>query len=474
MEETKTAAETGTLQVSEKPEKQNKKRLPWGAFLGIWAGAMLLLGLGLCVFLYRYLAIYEVTRPEATVEELLKNNDADVLIGLAKTDLRLDVTEYENEIELYEDYLKTVDLSKEMSYRSDNKRSTEENPSFVVQCGAGIVFDVTLKVKGESPGFGRNYWEVESIHVSSVTDALPSANVVVDILPGEKAYLNGKEITEAYLADEEVKIPDLSDIESRGAEIPVFEEYRIGPLYRDLKVTDAEGKVLSYTEKDGKYYYQASTGKYRVVIHAPEDLKVCVNGAELTRDDAAGGAKNLVEGLDEFAAGKTYPVLTYELNGLYLPPEVTVANGEKGSILATTGDSFYVFADDGNDEELSMAAKGYFEAYMHYSAYAFQSGNYYALLGKILPGTELYRYVANSRDAMIWASATKTEYKDLRYENIHRISDDCFVCTISYDAEMQASSWYKRYNYELKNAYRVVFVKRGDIWLAAKMDVLGE
>ena len=75
---------------------------------------------------------------------------------------------------------------------------------------------------------------------------------------------------------------------------------------------------------------------------------------------------------------------------------------------------------------------------------------------------------------MIWASATKTEYKDLRYENIHRISDDCFVCTISYDAEMQASSWYKRYNYELKNAYRVVFVKRGDIWLAAKMDVLGE
>ena len=43
MEETKTAAETGTLQVSEKPEKQNKKRLPWGAFLGIWAGAMLLL-----------------------------------------------------------------------------------------------------------------------------------------------------------------------------------------------------------------------------------------------------------------------------------------------------------------------------------------------------------------------------------------------------------------------------------------------
>ena len=474
MEETVKAVETGAQELTGKPEKENKKRLPWGAFLGIWAGAMLLLGLGLCVFLYRYLAIYEVTRPEATVEELLKNNDAETLISLAKTDLRLDVTEFENEIELYEDYLKTVDLSKEMSYRSDNKRSTEENPSFVVQCGAGIVFDVTLKVKGESPGFGRNYWEVESLHVSSVTDALPSADVVVDILHGEKAYLNGKEITEAYLTDSAVQIPDLSEIESRSASVPAFEEYRIGPLYRDLKVTDEEGNALSYTEKGGKYYYQASTGKYRVVIHAPEDLKVCVNGAELTKADATGSAKDLTEGLDEYTGGKTYPVLTYELSGLYLPPEVTVADGQKGSILATTGDSFYVFADDGGNEELETAAKGYFEAYMRYSAYAFQSGNYYALLGKILPGTELYRYVANSRDAMIWASATKTEYKDLRYENLHRISDDCFVCTISYDAEMQASSWYKRYNYELKNAYRVVFVKRGDVWLAATMDVLGE
>ena len=211
-----------------------------------------------------------------------------------------------------------------------------------------------------------------------------------------------------------------------------------------------------------------------MVIHAPEDVKVCVNGAELTKEDATGAAKDLTEGLEEYTGGKTYPVLTYELKGLYLPPEVTVAEGQKGSILATTGDSFYVFADDGNDEERKAAAEGYFEAYMNYSAYSFQSGNYYALLGKILPGTELYNYVANSRAAMIWASATKTEYKDLRYENIHRISDDCFVCTISYDAEMQASSWYKRYNYELKNAYRVVFVKRGDVWLAAKMDVLGE
>ena len=111
---------------------------------------------------------------------------------------------------------------------------------------------------------------------------------------------------------------------------------------------------------------------------------------------------------------------------------------------------------------------------MRYSAYAFQSGNYYALLSHILPGTELYRYVANSRDAMIWASATKTEYKDLRYENIHQISEDCFVCTISYDAEMSASSWYKKYNYELKNAYEVIFVRKDGVWLAAAMNVLGE
>ena len=454
--------------------KQNKKKLPWGAFLGIWAGALLLLGAGLCVFLYRYLAIYEVTRPEACVEELLKNNDVKTLTALAKEDLRLDVTEFENPDVLYEEYLKNVDLTREMSYRADNKRSTDEHPSFVVQCGAGIVFDISLKIKGESPGFHRNYWEVDSIYVASVTDTLPSTQAVVDVLPGEKIFLNGKEISDAYLKESVVEIEDLTDIEKRAEAVPVFEEYVIGPLYRDIKVTDEEGNVLSYTEDGGKYRYQASTGKYRVVIHAPADMEVEINGAKLEAADASVNGKNLAEGLDDYTNGAGYPILTYEFDNLYLPPEVRLADGQKGSIIATTGDSFYVFADDGNDEEKSEAAKGYFESYMRYAAYAFQSGNYYALLSRILPGTELYRYVANSRDAMIWASATKTEYKDLRYENIHQISEDCFVCTISYDAEMSASSWYKKYNYELKNAYEVIFVRKDGVWLAAAMNVLGE
>ena len=90
----------------------------------------------------------------------------------------------------------------------------------------------------------------------------------------------------------------------------------------------------------------------------------------------------------------------------------------------------------------------------------------------ILPGTDLYNYVGSSRAAMIWASATKTEYKNLTYGNFHSIGDKCFVCTVSYDADMTANSWYERYSYELKNSYELVFVKKNDVWYAAKMSVL--
>ena len=73
---------------------------------------------------------------------------------------------------------------------------------------------------------------------------------------------------------------------------------------------------------------------------------------------------------------------------------------------------------------------------------------------------------------MYWASGTQTEYNDLRYENFHKVSDYCIICTVIYSADMTATNWYEQYSYKLENAYELAFVSTNAKWLAAGMNVI--
>ena len=121
---------------------------------------------------------------------------------------------------------------------------------------------------------------------------------------------------------------------------------------------------------------------------------------------------------------------------------------------------------------LRPSAEIFFNAYMDYSAHAYDATRFYNLLNCILPGTYLYEYVSTSEQAMVWASGTSTEYKDLRYENFHKVSDYCCTCTVIYSADMTATSWYEQYSYSLENAYELAFVSENGRWYCAAMNVI--
>jgi len=281
-----------------------------------------------------------------------------------------------------------------------------------------------------------------------------------------------------YVSMEEVPVEDESNsvVERSMENPPVFHRITIGPLYTDVIVENTEGKVLSCNkEEGGTLYFRASEPEYKQIVEAPEDVDVYLNGVLLSKETDAVIKEGLFEGLEEYVGNAPHKTVIYDIEPLYKEPVVTaVGKGVDTAIIPVSEEKVLVFADDGEKEdgEMYAAAKEYFEAYMNYSSYSYNGGSFSNLLSKILPGTELYSYVGNSRAAMIWASATKTEYKNLAYGNFHRISENCFVCTISYDADMTASSWYERYSYELKNSYEVVFVKKNDRWYAAVMSVL--
>ena len=486
-----TAAEAVNTETS--PASARKKGLAWWQFLLVWAGALLALGLISCVILYRYLDVYEKTRPEAVLDKLIADNSTEELVRRAKENVRFELTKYESAQTLYEEYISGVDSGKPLTYRlnsseeetspAETKVSTNgglKKQQYIVRSGAYNICNVTLEEYGDPVGFGRRKWRVASVEAADLTKELKGVNVAVDVLPGEEDCftLNDLAVGGDYVSMEEVPVEDESNsvVERSMENPPVFHRITIGPLYTDVIVENTEGKVLSCNkEEGGTLYFRASEPEYKQIVEAPEDVDVYLNGVLLSKETDAVIKEGLFEGLEEYVGNAPHKTVIYDIEPLYKEPVVTaVGKGVDTAIIPVSEEKVLVFADDGEKEdgEMYAAAKEYFEAYMNYSSYSYNGGSFSNLLSKILPGTELYSYVGNSRAAMIWASATKTEYKNLAYGNFHRISENCFVCTISYDADMTASSWYERYSYELKNSYEVVFVKKNDRWYAAVMSVL--
>ena len=100
---------------------------------------------------------------------------------------------------------------------------------------------------------------------------------------------------------------------------------------------------------------------------------------------------------------------------------------------------------------------------------------YYSLLDCIMWTTDLYRYIQESTDAMIWASATSVSYDELTFTDFSFVGANCFVCTVRYKADFTANSWQEQKNYNMQNAYELAFVcPNGGAWYAAAMDAVTE
>ena len=456
------------------------QRNTWRRFLLIWALILLLLGAAGCFILYRYLGVYEITRPEPVLDNYLQNSSASELMRLAQENVNLNLTEFEDAAVLYSTYLQTIDTSRSLSYRSDGKNSTDESLSYVIYSGPNALCSVRLLPDGTKPGFGRHVWSVSEVSSAPITDILPSLEVVVDATAGTELSLNGKPLSENYIVARDIDIPDLSRFENSLNPVPTFIRYEVGPLYGEVNLTDAAGKTLSpeNSQAGGTLHYYASSAAENITIRAPEDIIVSVNGVELSTMDISSSDMGVLENLDPYTKGESVLMNTYRLEGLYLTPTITGKDpdGNELSPIVSAGDTFTFFHsnDPAAEEILRPVAERFFSAYMEYSAHSWEASRFYNLISQILPGTELYNYVMNSTEAMYWASRTQTEYKDLRYEHFHQVSDTCYTCTVLYNADMTATTWHEQYTYSLENAYELVFVSSGGMWFAAAMNIIAD
>ena len=450
----------------------------WRVFLAIYTVVFLLAGAGLCLVLYRYSEAYEASIPEHVMDEYMASTTAEEWHETIRRDARMPASEFEDSDAIFEAYYDAAIRSQKLTYWKKMDEYTAETPVYKVRGGGMDLAVVRLVPRGShAAGFGRELWQVGEVRGVLALDHLEHVTVEIDAPEGDSVYLNGVAVGERYLTGERVPAPDMTALESRFTAPPTFVRYR-ADMYGDITVTDKNGVALSpKRSEDGKTvrYTARADERYSFTVRAPETVTVTVSGAVLTADDAVKTADGILAGLDAYTAGRAYKTLTYTVEGLYTRPEITAEmNGrtltplvnEKGELL------FFPAQDDALAAQMRPTVEQFFNSYIDYTSKAYNVGRHNALLGRILPGTELYSYVRDSRDAMIWASATEVHYDELTFADFYPVGENCFTCTIRYKADFEARSWHESYSYDLQNAYEMAFVRSGNQWYAAAMSVV--
>ncbi len=467
-----------------KREEKPKKRLGlW--LLGGWALLLLLAGLIGCFLFYQYLGIYEVTRPEARMDELMELMSAEDWLNKAGENLDFTVSEYEDAEALYAAYRESLTTTEPLSYRSEKSGSDSEHAIFYVRSGPSNLARVELTSSEQRLPFGRHAWRLTRISTGDVTKNLRSATVEVTAFQSQEIRLNGKILGEDCLSESGVKLEKLSAIEQRMDEVPQLVRYKVAPLYGELHVT-ADGRELPAARQGKTLRYSAVTEPVgTLTVFAPADFRVTVGGAELKRSDVSESGYALLEGLESYTGSEAYKTNVYRFTGLYTAPEV-LAYDKSGKALTPimSGESVYHFfypsdeaADEAEQKELEHLwelAEGYFGAYVDYTTKPFDGYIYNKLVNATLVGTQLRAYIAQSTATMQWAASSTVENRELHVDNLHRVGEHCYTCTVQFALDKTASTWAEEVSSTEQNAEQLVFVNVGPYWYAAAMAVLGD
>ena len=456
-----------------------RSRRRWRGFLAVYAVLFLILGAAGCYLLYRYAAAYEASIPEHVMDKLMAETTEDQWYAYARQGAQLTVSEFEDAGALFSEYFNAVLRGKNFTYRKAAGAWSDDAPAYTVRAGGKDLCLVTLAPIGRNAaGFGRQLWQLGSVKPAFVMDELESVAVEIDAPAGDAVYINGSPVGEKYKVGE-VPCPALTELESRFAVQPHYDRYRVDAMYGAITVTDKNGAALSpeRDEANNVVRYVAPEDEfYSVTIRAPESVRVTIGGAELTAADAVKAEAGILAGLEAYTGGQAVRELTWHFEGLYTLPEIT-ARSPEGAVLTPLmnekGELLYFLPQD---EALKAAVeprvREFFDKYINYSSKAYNDISYQALLGCILPGTELYSYVHDSVAAMLWASATQVHYDELTFADFRRVGEDCFTCTIRYKADFAATAWYQSYTYDLQNAYELAFVRSDGVWYAAAMSAI--
>lgn len=453
----------------------------WAKILLIWAAILLTIGLIICIVLLKYASIYDQTRPEPIIDELINRMTFSDWYNAAIKNCSFEVNEFENPTDLYVSYIQDskIDESK-ITYRKEVTLSDENKTVYSIRSGISAIANVTLIPDDtRNYGFGRHTWKLGYISAPNIIKNINSVTVNIYAPTDSTIFVNGIEVDSKYVVDYKASVPGLNKFETNMKTDLNYIKYDLGKMYGKIVVIDSTGEEISATENnDGSVSYIVRPDELiNVKITAPDDVDITING--LIVDKSEGISSNtLFKDILQYTEGDEYSVVTYSFSDFIKEPDVKAVDKD-GNVLVpiVSGNKRYSFMhlnEPATQAQFQEVVQSFFEKYRLYATSVYNSGTAGSLLNRCLRHSELYDYILNSEDTMYWTTAIKTTYSDVTYDNYSMVGDRAFVCAVKYRIEQTSTDWNETTEKYLDYAYELVFVKSDEMWLCAKMEAISE
>ena len=454
---------------------------PWYRGLLIFALVFLLIGAAGCFVLYRYCAAYEVCRPEIVMDEIMETYTVDDWKRTALDSIGLYTSEYEDNSSLVEAYFDSLDESVPVTYRKEVNSSNDSLAVYTVRAGISNLARVTLIPSEDvSRIFRLHGWQLGGISAENVLDSLKHVTVKVFAPENEDVYINGFKAGSA-ISLSGIAWPKLTEIESKFTTGSKCTCYTVDAMYGAISVTDSAGTEYSPTDLSTatELVYQVAPAElHSVRITAPEDVTVTLCGYELTPADARSISPEIFENVLEYTQGSEYMTAEYSFSNLFSQPEVSAVDKDGRQLTPVTdGKGNYAFLhsnDPALETEMLETVQSFFDAYVTYCANSYDATRFDRVINRVMRHSTLYTYISESHEGMIFASKTQSDTDVLEFGNFSWVGDNCFICTVSYKANLTATSWYEEFSYDLDSNYEICFTTDGYKWLATDMTSIPE
>lgn len=455
--------------IGRRPEKR-KKLSGFSRFLLIYSAAFLVVVAVALVFFWKYIAAYEISRPEHEMDDVvLAMETSEGSSDLAKV---FAVSDFEDKDTVFSDIYSTYIEGQSCTYRKMAGEYTDETPVYVLRAGSIDLFKLSLKPKGENAaGYGFQLWELSTLEL--LKDNTRTVTILVP--PGASVSVNGIAVSDDYITDDHVEYENLTEQEKRfNADFDAYRVlYTIDNIYGkvEVSVVDAEGTEL-VAESDNENDFVYDTVRYSVKLTAPTDAVVTINGVELSEEDATGSllSSELFKGLEKYATAVP-DFAVYEIDGLFAEPEVA-AKDAKGAALVSTesSDGGFVFGLPDSTklkEAQTQRVTDFVKSYVTFSTDEKDdtNGNFTRLSKFLLTNTETYKRIKNSVEGVSWVSGGTIEYKKLELDNFVACGDNCYVVRATISITVTSDGNVRNTD----SVYTLVFVKSGGVWLVGNM-----
>ncbi len=259
---------------------------------------------------------YEASRPQKPIDSYMERISADHVLEscddlLAQVDLN--IQSQEACMQILEEA-----LSGEFSYARKASACTEDTQVYVLKCGKQVIGSFTIEA-GQKDDYGFRPWYLshESFDLSYL---MGSQTITVQAPEGYQVYVNGVQLDESYITEQERTQYDFLKDFYQDYDLPEFvlNTYEAGPFLNaefEMEVYDPQGKAFTYDEsfdKDSLIHYADTEMVQELDDFVEEFLDVYVLFSGCANDDRYGNyykvsqyvvpgsglAKRMLEALD--------------------------------------------------------------------------------------------------------------------------------------------------------------------------------